>query len=62
MPGYLRVSQSGRPSGNSRGTYPEQKSIFILGGGSNLLFTKDFEGLVIRIRIPGIEEVKEDIE
>src|SRR5690606_17584439 len=26
----------------------------ILGGGSNILFTKDFDGLVIRIDIPGI--------
>lgn len=27
----------------------------VLGGGSNMLFTKDFEGLVIRINIRGIE-------
>jgi len=26
----------------------------VLGGGSNILFTKDFDGLVIRIAIPGI--------
>lgn len=32
----------------------------VLGGGSNLLFTRDFEGLVIRIAIPGIELVRED--
>ena len=33
---------------------------FILGGGSNVLFTKDYEGIVIRNSIPGIEIIKED--
>lgn len=28
---------------------------FILGGGSNVLFTHDFEGLIIRMNIPGIQ-------
>lgn len=32
----------------------------ILGGGSNILFTKDFEGLVIKINIKGIDKIKED--
>ena len=34
----------------------------ILGGGSNLLLTKDFEGIVIKINIKGIEIVKQDTE
>jgi UDP-N-acetylmuramate dehydrogenase len=34
----------------------------ILGGGSNLLLTKDFDGIVIRIVIKGIEKFKEDGE
>ena len=33
-----------------------------LGGGSNVLFTKDFEGLIIKNSIPGIEKIKEDRE
>jgi len=32
----------------------------ILGGGSNILFTKDFDGLVIRISILGIKVFDED--
>jgi UDP-N-acetylmuramate dehydrogenase len=34
----------------------------ILGGGSNVLFTKDFDGLVLKISIPGIEIINEDEE
>ncbi|MEZ4905045.1 MAG: UDP-N-acetylmuramate dehydrogenase [Spirosomataceae bacterium] len=32
----------------------------ILGGGSNLLLTQDFNGLVVKINIKGIQVVKED--
>ncbi len=37
---------------------PLQK--LVLGGGSNLLFTRDFEGLVVKIDIKGVEKIKED--
>ncbi len=36
--------------------------ILILGGGSNILFTKDFDGLVIKNNISGMELIKEDSE
>lgn len=35
-------------------------SVFILGGGSNILFLKDFKGLIIKNSITGIEKIKEN--
>jgi UDP-N-acetylmuramate dehydrogenase len=37
-------------------------SPLILGGGSNILFTKDFDGLVLKNELKGVEVVKEDDE
>lgn len=34
----------------------------VIGGGSNLLFTKDFDGLVIRNMLSGIEILKQNVE
>ncbi len=34
----------------------------VLGGGSNILFTKNYNGLVIKNEIAGIETIKEDAE
>jgi UDP-N-acetylmuramate dehydrogenase len=33
---------------------------FILGGGSNILFTKNYNGLILKNEIAGIEKIKED--
>src|SRR6185295_13653611 len=35
-------------------------SKLILGGGSNILLTKDFDGIVVQNNIHGIERVRED--
>ncbi|MGZ4061205.1 MAG: FAD-binding protein, partial [Bacteroidia bacterium] len=34
----------------------------ILGGGSNLLFTKNFDGIVLKNNLKGIELIKEDAD
>ena len=40
----------------------KQGPYLILGGGSNMLLTGDFDGLVMKNEIPGIEKIKEDEE
>jgi UDP-N-acetylmuramate dehydrogenase len=45
-----------------RSTINDHPSILILGGGSNILFTKNFDGLVLKNEIQGIEKIKEDKE
>ncbi|TDQ10254.1 UDP-N-acetylmuramate dehydrogenase [Pedobacter metabolipauper] len=36
------------------GNLVKEQKLLVLGGGSNVLFTKDFDGLVIKLSIPGI--------
>ncbi|WP_276090800.1 UDP-N-acetylmuramate dehydrogenase [Pedobacter sp. JY14-1] len=36
-----------------------QEPYLVLGGGSNILFTHDFDGLVIKVSVPGIEARRE---
>ena len=38
----------------------EKIPLLLLGGGSNLLFVTDFDGLVIHANIPGINQIQED--
>jgi UDP-N-acetylmuramate dehydrogenase len=40
----------------------KDEKILIIGGGSNLLLTRDFEGLTLRIESRGIEIIREDEE
>ena len=37
----------------------KSQKVLVLGGGSNLLFTKDFDGLVLKNEIKGIEKLSE---
>jgi UDP-N-acetylmuramate dehydrogenase len=43
-------------------TFKEASDRLILGGGSNLLFTKNYDGLILKNEIKGIEELHEDSE
>ena len=40
----------------------QQQPLLVLGGGSNLLLTRDFDGLVLKNEISGITELHEDNE
>lgn len=40
--------------------FPPSSEVLVLGGGSNILFTKNVDGLVLKNEIRGIELVKED--
>ncbi len=40
--------------------YNKEKPYLLLGGGSNILFTKDFDGYVLKISLKGIEIEQED--
>ena len=41
-------------------TEQTDQEIFILGGGSNMLLTKDLDKLVIHINLKGKQNIKED--
>ncbi|MEO6734385.1 MAG: UDP-N-acetylmuramate dehydrogenase [Ferruginibacter sp.] len=47
---------------NQPSTINHQPSTLILGGGSNILFTKNFGGLVIKNEVHGIDKINEDEE
>jgi len=49
-------------SSSSLSTVNKQLSTLILGGGSNILFTKNFDGLVLKNELKGIELMKQDTD
>lgn len=53
---------SGSSNNQHHGSSTSANSHFILGGGSNILFIKNFDGLILKNAIKGIEILKEDDE
>jgi UDP-N-acetylmuramate dehydrogenase len=51
---------AGRVAGSTRVSEPFRAPLFVLGGGSNILLTKNIDGPVMRNEIKGIELVDED--
>src|SRR5438034_3120708 len=47
---------------NELTTHGSRFTTFILGGGSNILFTKDFDGIVLKNEISGVEIFEENNE
>lgn len=45
-----------------KGTLIRERSLLLMGGGSNLLFLNDYNGVVLHSAIDGIEVVEEDSE
>lgn len=57
---FIEISQPGEISEFLQNDRLKHLPLFILGGGSNVLLTKDFNGVVLKINIPGKAIQKED--
>jgi UDP-N-acetylmuramate dehydrogenase len=53
---FVEITSEEALSSLLKSGFGHDKPLLVLGGGSNMLFTKNFDGLVIRINIQGIEE------
>ena len=59
---FTNIEEFSELTTHSRLLSESRLRIFILGGGSNILFTKDYEGIVLKNEMMGIVKVKEDDE
>jgi len=57
---FLRFRSADQLQEALASTHNPQTSTLILGGGSNILFTKNFDGVVLKNEVEGIEKIKED--
>lgn len=56
------ISNTHHSTSNSQTSAQAKLQTLVLGGGSNILLTKDFTGIVLKNDVMGIEKVKEDDE
>jgi UDP-N-acetylmuramate dehydrogenase len=59
---WAEVRDSGELTELLRSDQARQGPVLVMGGGSNLLFTRDFDGLIISVAIRGVHVVKQDEE
>lgn len=57
---FTRISQTEQISALLEHPLFHKEPHFMLGGGSNVLFTRPFEGLIVRIELKGIEVIRND--
>lgn len=56
---FAAINSSEQAQEISQSLLVEKNTCSILGGGSNILFTRDYDGLIIKNEIPGIELINE---
>ena len=59
---YAAITSSERLAELAERYAPDDLRFFVLGGGSNLVFTRDFDGLVLHVAIPGRALAGEDAD
>lgn len=59
---YARITATEQLTALTNCYAPGDRPCFVLGGGSNLVLTKDFDGLVLHMAIPGRELAGEDTD
>jgi UDP-N-acetylmuramate dehydrogenase len=59
---FVKIESEADLIGVLQSEFIKDKRVLVLGGGSNMLFTKDYDGFVLKISIPGIEVLTPAIE
>ncbi|WP_020527309.1 UDP-N-acetylmuramate dehydrogenase [Flexithrix dorotheae] len=57
---FIEINSEQELVAGIRASLFNDKKILVLGGGSNILFTEDFEGVVIQNKVKGIKKIQEN--